>query len=568
MSSTLQMFFNRLVAKPSYVSTTATPSDNNNNNNGQDFTSGDSASEDSCYIETPVDPVAAATAARQQQQPQPCAPAATVPAAVAASPIPIQQPNHGYPSPGSFLSPYAQNVTSPLSMSDLSNSPDRTRTDFMPNIHASSFGSHSSLSVPPDETLYFPSGSYDQDFPLGDLLGEQQQLPPNADPDMLWVTPQHSSGDSSQLHQQQQPPTLALTTTSSVESNNYMQVRGSRASSCSQTPLLALGGSSIDSFGSFQAPPSQASSYSHQHHHHYQQMHNNNNNGGAIDIPQQQQGQQQQQSSSDLFGSTINPQCITTPILSISPAQASCSSSILGNMMDHLVIASPSVHSEHSVFSNPFQQQQQQQQQPSTISSFDDQLLLQPHLHHQQHPHQQNESNIPSSSLPIDWDIYSWVKQQQLYGSMMYEEQQLPIEDHAPSPISEQEQQQVVCVKQADTEEAAPAVSQQQQHQEQRQRRRQQQRLPRSQRRQQQRPRRPPAIRRTIHKCPKCSHTSNRANNMKEHILTHDPNREKNFACDSCAKAFARKYDMERHRKTHERRKKPRYPESGTVVFR
>ncbi|ORY97306.1 hypothetical protein BCR43DRAFT_489563, partial [Syncephalastrum racemosum] len=50
-----------------------------------------------------------------------------------------------------------------------------------------------------------------------------------------------------------------------------------------------------------------------------------------------------------------------------------------------------------------------------------------------------------------------------------------------------------------------------------------------------------------IHRCPHCKHTSNRANNMKEHILTHDPHREKKFACNLCGKRFARKHDMKRH---------------------
>ncbi|KAI9015797.1 hypothetical protein CLU79DRAFT_847732 [Phycomyces nitens] len=55
------------------------------------------------------------------------------------------------------------------------------------------------------------------------------------------------------------------------------------------------------------------------------------------------------------------------------------------------------------------------------------------------------------------------------------------------------------------------------------------------------------------HKCPYCMHSSNRANNMKEHILTHDPNRQKNFVCHCCQKAFARKHDLKRHIKAHER---------------
>lgn len=53
-----------------------------------------------------------------------------------------------------------------------------------------------------------------------------------------------------------------------------------------------------------------------------------------------------------------------------------------------------------------------------------------------------------------------------------------------------------------------------------------------------------------IHYCPHCPHTSNRANNMKEHILTHDPNRPKNHLCPLCGKRFARKHDMKRHAKS------------------
>lgn len=73
------------------------------------------------------------------------------------------------------------------------------------------------------------------------------------------------------------------------------------------------------------------------------------------------------------------------------------------------------------------------------------------------------------------------------------------------------------------------------------------------------------AVRRTRHTCPFCFHTSDRANNMKEHIMTHYPDRPKDFKCHLCDKAFARKHDMKRHLKTHERRRKPRYP--GTLLF-
>ncbi|OBZ90251.1 hypothetical protein A0J61_01717 [Choanephora cucurbitarum] len=50
-----------------------------------------------------------------------------------------------------------------------------------------------------------------------------------------------------------------------------------------------------------------------------------------------------------------------------------------------------------------------------------------------------------------------------------------------------------------------------------------------------------------LHQCPHCQHTSNRANNMKEHILIHDPNRPKSHLCKLCRRAFARKHDMNRH---------------------
>ena len=456
--------------------------------------------------------------------------------------------------------------------------------DFIPTLQTSSFGSHSSISVPGDDGLYFAPGSCEHDFTLSDLLMNEQpgshQLPPNADPGMLWLTPQHSPGAASLNSQvMQPPPTLALTTTSSVEtnSNNYMQVRGSRASSCSQTPLLALGGSSIDSFGSFQAPPaSQASSY----HQQPNILENNSSNnsmvngeiatGGAIDIPEHHSHERHESMSSDMFN-TINPQYITTPILSISPAQASCSSSIVGNMLDNLVIASPSVQSEHSAFS------QQLQPRSTTTELFDEQEIM-----FQQQHQQQLHENDPQHGVTIqdaDWDIRAWVQQTQQLG-MTYEEEPMGGYQQQLSPPLVVDQDQLQCYQVAtamdqsgnnggeQVEEAALAVPQKQ---EQKSRRRQkqhpvQQRRP--QRRQQQRSRRPPAVRRTIHYCPKCDHTSNRANNMKEHILTHDPERPKNYGCDICTKRFARKYDMERHQKTHERRRRPRYPDSGTLVIR
>ncbi|KAG0746310.1 hypothetical protein G6F57_004073 [Rhizopus arrhizus] len=50
-----------------------------------------------------------------------------------------------------------------------------------------------------------------------------------------------------------------------------------------------------------------------------------------------------------------------------------------------------------------------------------------------------------------------------------------------------------------------------------------------------------------IHRCPYCNHTSNRANNMREHVQIHNPNRPKPFCCKICDRAFARKHDMKRH---------------------
>ncbi|CAO3594361.1 unnamed protein product [Absidia cylindrospora] len=59
--------------------------------------------------------------------------------------------------------------------------------------------------------------------------------------------------------------------------------------------------------------------------------------------------------------------------------------------------------------------------------------------------------------------------------------------------------------------------------------------------------------RRREYECPHCHRKSNRSNNMKEHILTHNPNRPKNFPCSLCPKRFARKHDLKRHHQSHER---------------
>jgi hypothetical protein len=57
----------------------------------------------------------------------------------------------------------------------------------------------------------------------------------------------------------------------------------------------------------------------------------------------------------------------------------------------------------------------------------------------------------------------------------------------------------------------------------------------------------PSGRRAKIHQCPHCAHTSNRANNMREHVQIHNPNRPKPHACKLCNRAFARKHDMNRH---------------------
>lgn len=59
--------------------------------------------------------------------------------------------------------------------------------------------------------------------------------------------------------------------------------------------------------------------------------------------------------------------------------------------------------------------------------------------------------------------------------------------------------------------------------------------------------------RRREYECPYCGRKSNRSNNMKEHILTHDPNRPKKFSCTLCPKRFARKHDLKRHYQAHQR---------------
>jgi hypothetical protein len=50
-----------------------------------------------------------------------------------------------------------------------------------------------------------------------------------------------------------------------------------------------------------------------------------------------------------------------------------------------------------------------------------------------------------------------------------------------------------------------------------------------------------------VYKCPFCNHTSNRGNNMREHVQIHNPNRPKPFMCTLCKRFFARKHDMNRH---------------------
>ncbi|KAI8343067.1 hypothetical protein BC941DRAFT_410354 [Chlamydoabsidia padenii] len=72
-------------------------------------------------------------------------------------------------------------------------------------------------------------------------------------------------------------------------------------------------------------------------------------------------------------------------------------------------------------------------------------------------------------------------------------------------------------------------------------------------------------LRRREYKCPYCGRKSNRSNNMKEHILTHDPNRPKNFYCTVCPKRFARKHDLKRHHQSHERSIKKTMSTCGMV---
>jgi uncharacterized Zn-finger protein len=51
------------------------------------------------------------------------------------------------------------------------------------------------------------------------------------------------------------------------------------------------------------------------------------------------------------------------------------------------------------------------------------------------------------------------------------------------------------------------------------------------------------------YKCPSCPRSFARAYNLKTHMATHDPNRNKPYICPhrSCARPFSRKHDLGRH---------------------
>lgn len=52
------------------------------------------------------------------------------------------------------------------------------------------------------------------------------------------------------------------------------------------------------------------------------------------------------------------------------------------------------------------------------------------------------------------------------------------------------------------------------------------------------------------HQCPHCNRAFARAYNLKTHLDTHNPERQKSFICPhrSCGRAFSRKHDLQRHR--------------------
>ncbi|KAJ3215772.1 hypothetical protein HDU67_010342 [Dinochytrium kinnereticum] len=57
-----------------------------------------------------------------------------------------------------------------------------------------------------------------------------------------------------------------------------------------------------------------------------------------------------------------------------------------------------------------------------------------------------------------------------------------------------------------------------------------------------------------LYSCPHegCTRTFTRAFNLKTHIETHDPSRERPFACEDCGRDFVRVHDLQRHRLCHE----------------
>ena len=51
------------------------------------------------------------------------------------------------------------------------------------------------------------------------------------------------------------------------------------------------------------------------------------------------------------------------------------------------------------------------------------------------------------------------------------------------------------------------------------------------------------------HKCEICGKLIRRKNNLKPHMETHNPSREKSHQCNRCDKSFARRPELNRHQK-------------------